>query len=108
MKRVRFVSWAVLFATGLLSAQVTGAPARPTKLDPNVLRTVRTGLTGPGAPRRTGTATSLVELDRTADAQAVKDLERRGVHVVRVQGKPLTYGNFVVADVDEVSARTLA
>ncbi|HVY49639.1 MAG TPA: S8 family serine peptidase, partial [Minicystis sp.] len=104
---------AALVALAWLAASPAAAAAPPrafTKLDPGVLRAVRTGLVGPErrAPRRPGRAMVLVELDRTAGAAEIAEVERAGARVARVEGKPLAYGRLVVADVDEPAAHALA
>ncbi len=85
------------------------AGARAT-LDPNVLRALDTGRTGP-APQRTiavGRAHVLVELSAPVDGDMLATLQRAGATLSRgSDGKPLFYGRFVPAFVDRAAATAL-
>jgi MYXO-CTERM domain-containing protein len=99
---------ATLFVAADAGAQPLTVAVAP-KLDPRVLRAVRTGLVGPMQKTRgtNGRAMVRVEVDRQVDAAVVAELERAGARVPRVEGVPAVYGRFAVAEVDEPAARAL-
>src|SRR5438046_2763388 len=100
----------VFAAVCALSVTASAQPRAATKLDPNALRAVRTGLVGPlhRALPVPGRATVLVEMDGVVDPAGISEIEKTGARVARAAGKPLTYGRFAVADVDEPAALALA
>ncbi|MCA9639986.1 MAG: hypothetical protein KC492_04800, partial [Myxococcales bacterium] len=98
------LSTAFLLASPALSA----APKLSSKLPPQVLRSLELRLSpvSLGAIRPTSEAPQLlVELERPPSSRAelsraVSELEASGVRVVRAQGEPLTYRQFIVVTAD--------
>lgn len=81
----------------------------PAFVDPNIVRALATGLTGPfvrSAPVR-GKATVLIELQIPATPAILASIARAGVTLAFAEGKILSYDRFVPADVTPTSLAAL-
>lgn len=85
------------------------APPKIQKIDPNILRATRTGLTSASARTRLSEkAPVLIELDHVATQSDFAKLSAAGVEIVTAGGIPISYDRFVAARVDEKTANTIA
>jgi Subtilase family len=97
-----------LFA--LVPATPAGAaPAPAVKLDPKVVRAIRTGLIGSWrkSPPQPGSAPVLIELAQPATPASLAALRSAGAQLAEVDGRVLFYDRFVPARVGAAAAAAL-